>query len=101
MFLSSIQVRFRDVGVGLPLLLQIGVFAAPVVYSRSAVPSRFQPLYLLNPIASLIENFRRVVLHGSGPDVGALITSGAISLCCLFLAYGYFKATEATMADMI
>jgi lipopolysaccharide transport system permease protein len=101
MFLSSIQVRFRDVGVGLPLLLQIGVFAAPVVYSLSSVPSRFQRLYLLNPVASLIENFRRVVLHGSGPDVGALITSGAISLCCLFLAYGYFKATEATMADII
>ena len=101
MFLSSIQVRFRDVGVGLPLLLQVGVFAAPVVYPLSAVPSRFQRLYLLNPVASLIENFRRVVLHGSGPDVGVLITSGSISLCCLVLAYGYFKATEATMADMI
>lgn len=101
MLLSSIQVRFRDVGVGLPLLLQIGVFAVPVVYPFGSVPSRFQRLYLLNPVASLIENFRLVVLHGSGPDVGALIASGAISLSCLFLAYGYFKATEATMADMI
>jgi homopolymeric O-antigen transport system permease protein len=101
MFLSSIQVRFRDVGVGLPLLLQIGVLAAPVVYPLSSVSSRYQRLYLLNPVASLIENFRRVVLHGSGPDFGVLITSGAISLCCLVLAYGYFKATESTMADMI
>jgi lipopolysaccharide transport system permease protein len=101
MFLSSIQVRFRDVAVGLPLLLQIGVFTAPIVYPLSAVSLRLQWLYLLNPVASLIENFRRVVLHGSGPDVGVLITSSAISLCCLVLAYGYFKATEATMADMI
>ena len=101
LFLSSIQVRFRDVGVALPVVLQIGVFVTPVVYSLDSVPSRFQRLYLLNPVASLIENFRGVVLRGSAPDVSMLITSGAITLFCLVLAYGYFKATEATMSDVI
>jgi len=101
LFLSSIQARFRDVAAALPVILQIGVFATPVVYSIDSIPSRCQDLYLLNPLASLIENFRRVILRGSAPDVPMLISSGAITLCCLALAYGYFKATEATMADVI
>jgi lipopolysaccharide transport system permease protein len=101
LFLSSIQVRFRDVGAALPLVFQLGVFATPVVYPIDLVPARFQRLYLLNPVASLIENFRHVVLRGSAPDVPLLISSSTITLCCLALAYAYFKATEATMSDVI
>ncbi len=101
LFLSSVQVRFRDVGAALPVVLQIGVFATPAVYPLNSVPSRFQRLYLLNPVASVIENFRRSVLHGSAPSMSMLITSGAITVCCLVLAYAYFKATEATMSDAI
>ncbi len=100
-FLSSIQVRFRDVAAALPVALQIGVFATPVAYSVQSIPSRFQRLYLLNPVAGLIENFRRVVTHGSAPDIPLLITSGAITLGCLAVAYGYFRATESTMSDII
>jgi len=101
LFLSSVQVRFRDVGAALPVVLQIGVFAAPVVYPLNSVPARFQRLYLLNPLASVIENFRRSVLRGSAPSISMLITSAAITACCLVLAYAYFKATEATMSDTI
>ena len=101
LFLSSIQVRFRDVAAALPVILQIGVFVTPVAYSLDSIPSRFQSLYLLNPVASLIENFRRVVIHGLTPDVTMLLNSGAITLCCLVLGYAYFKATEATMSDVV
>jgi lipopolysaccharide transport system permease protein len=101
LFLSSVQVRFRDVAAALPIVLQIGVFATPVVYSLDSIPSRFQRLYLVNPVASLIENFRRVVIRGSAPDFPMLITSCTITLCCLALAYGYFKAKDSTMSDVI
>ena len=101
LFLSSIQVRFRDVAAALPVILQIGVFATPVAYSLNAVPARYQRLYLLNPVAGLIENFRRVVTHGMAPDIPMLVTSGTITLCCIALAYAYFKATESTMSDVI
>ncbi len=101
LILSSVQVRFRDVGAALPVVLQIGLFATPVIYPLNWVPSRYQRLYLMNPVACVIENFRRTVLRGSGPDVSMLITSAAITLCCLVLAYAYFKATEATMSDTI
>jgi lipopolysaccharide transport system permease protein len=101
LFLSSVQVRFRDVGFGAPLLFQIGMFATPIVYPLSAVPARFQRIYLLNPVASLVDAFRRVVLHGTPPDAALFATSAATTLLCLTLAYGYFKAVEATMADVI
>jgi len=101
LFLSSIQVRFRDAAAALPLILQIGVFLTPVVYPVDLIPARFQRLYLLNPVASLVENFRRVVAHGSPPDILMLITSGAITFCCLLFAYAYFKARESTMSDVI
>jgi len=101
LFLASIQIRLRDVGVALPVLLQIGVFVTPVPYPLQSIPPRLQTLYLLNPVASLIENFRRVVLHGSAPNVPMLVTSGTITLGCFILAYGYFKVREGTMADII
>jgi lipopolysaccharide transport system permease protein len=101
LFLASVQARFRDVAAALPVALQVGVFATPVAYSLEAIPLRFQRLYLLNPVASLVENFRRVVIHGSAPDVSMLVTSSVITACCLIAAYGYFKATESTMSDVI
>jgi lipopolysaccharide transport system permease protein len=101
LFLSSIQARFRDIAAALPVVLQVGVFATPVAYSLNSIPTRFQRLYLLNPIASLIENFRRVVTYRLAPDIPMLVTSGVITVCCLAVAYGYFKATESTMADVI
>ena len=99
--LSSVQSRFRDVGVALPLLLQVGMFAAPVVYSVNAVPVRYRRLFLLNPLAGLLDSFRRVLIHGLAPDMPMLITAGVITLCCLVAAYGYFKAAEGTMADTL
>lgn len=101
LFLSSVQVRFRDAAAALPVIMQIGVFLTPVVYPVDLIPARFQRLYLLNPVASLVESFRRVVTHGSAPDIHMLIASSAISTGCLIFAYGYFKATESTMSDVI
>jgi len=107
LFLSALQVRFRDVGVGLPLLLQIWMFATPVIYPLSAVmQSRklgdgFKFAYSLNPMVGIIENFRRVVLQGTAPDLRSLGLAVGVSLLLLPLTYAYFKRTEATMADFI
>jgi lipopolysaccharide transport system permease protein len=101
LFLSAVQVRFRDVGLAAPLIFQIGMFATPIVYPLAAVPARFQRIYLLNPVASLIDAFRESVLHGAPPDTAQFVASTVITLFSLILAYGYFKAVEATMADVI
>jgi lipopolysaccharide transport system permease protein len=101
LLLSSIQVKFRDIGVALPLVLQITMFATPVVYPLRSVPARFRLLYLSNPVASLIESFRRVVLLGKAPDLDLMMSASALSIVALVLAYVYFKTNEPTMADMI
>jgi lipopolysaccharide transport system permease protein len=96
-----IQVRFRDVGVAMPLLLQLWMFASPVVYPLSAVPQRWRGLYVLNPLVGVIENFRRAVLQGVEPDFQSLGVSAVVAAVLLPLAYLYFKRVEATMADII
>jgi lipopolysaccharide transport system permease protein len=98
---SAIHVRFRDVGLAMPFLLQIWMFATPVVYSLQSVPTRWRSLFLLDPAAVTIENFRRVVIGGQGPDLSALGIAAAIAVVCLAAAYAYFKSSEAAMADII
>lgn len=98
---SVIQVRFRDVGVAMPLLLQLWMFASPVVYPLSAVPAHLRGLYALNPMVGVIENFRRVMLQGTQPDFYSLGVSLLVAAVLLPVAYLYFKRVEATMADII
>ncbi|HYP26934.1 MAG TPA: ABC transporter permease [Blastocatellia bacterium] len=101
LFLSAMQVRFRDIGVAMPLLLQVWMFATPVAYPLSAVPDALRPFYLLNPMVGIIENFRRVVLHGGAPDGASLGVAAVTSVVLLSASYIYFKRVEATMADII
>ena len=99
--LSAVQVRFRDVGVAVPVALQILMFASPVLYPLAAVPARLRLVYELNPIAGIIEGLRTVVLHGRSPNLVALSVSALASITLLIFAYSYFKHVEATMADVI
>jgi lipopolysaccharide transport system permease protein len=101
LFLSAMQVRFRDIGVAMPLLLQLWMFTTPVVYPLSAVPERYRGLYVLNPLVGAIENFRRVVLQGVEPDFHSLAISAIVAAILLPLTFLYFKRVEATMADII
>jgi lipopolysaccharide transport system permease protein len=101
LFLSAVQVRFRDIGLAMPLVVQVWMFTVPVVYSLQAVPARYRTLYLLDPIAGLIESFRSVLIAGRPPDFAVLGSSALITLVCFFVGYAYFKASEATMADII
>lgn len=101
LFLSAMQVKFRDIGVAMPLLLQLWMFTTPVVYPLSAVPQRFRGLYALNPLVGVIENFRRVVLQGVEPDFHSLAISAIVAAILVPLTYLYFKRVEATMADVI
>ena len=98
--LSATQVRFRDIGVAVPLFLQLWLFATPVIYPLSSVPFRYKPLYMLNPMVGMIENFRNVLLRGTAPD-SSLFIATAISIPLLFVSYVYFKQIETTMADVI
>jgi ABC-type polysaccharide/polyol phosphate export permease len=98
---SAVQVRFRDIGHAMPLLVQLWMFASPVAYPLESVPERLRTLYLLNPMAGLIDSYRRVLLHGTLPDFGYLGVAASVSLVLVCLAYLLFKRAERTFADVI
>lgn len=99
--LSAAQVRWRDVGVAMPVLVQVWMFVSPVIYPLGVVPDSWRPLYLLNPMAGIINSFRDVLLRGQAPDPTPLLYAVVVTACALPLAYLAFKRTEATMADVI
>lgn len=101
LFFSALHGRYRDIGFGIGLLLQIWMFATPVVYPLSMVPERWRSLYMLNPMTSIVEGFRGVILQGTPPDFSALGLSVLISIVLLAAAYIFFRFTEATLADVI
>jgi len=98
---SILQVQFRDIGVAMPLLLQLWMFLTPVMYPLTAVPEQLTGFYMFNPTVGLIENFRRVVVQGVAPDFPSLGVATLVSVLLLPPAYIYFKRKEATMADVI
>jgi lipopolysaccharide transport system permease protein len=98
---SATHVRFRDVGMAMPIALQLLLFATPIAYPLTSVPRDASSLYLLNPMVGIVENFRRAVL-GTGPlHVESFLVSLVWALILLPLSYAYFKHVEATAADVV
>lgn len=98
---SGIMVYLRDVRHGLPLLLQLGLFATPVAYGIEAVPRSARTVYAaLNPLAGVIESYRSTVLLGE-PPVWKLLVPGAVTATIILLiGYAMFKRMEAGFADV-
>src|SRR5262245_38836488 len=98
--LAAVQVRLRDVGVGLPVVLQLWMFASPVLYPLAVVPAAWRTAFTLNPMTGFVEGFRRAVLNMPF-DVYSFAVAAAITVVFLPLAYVVFKHAEATMADVV
>ena len=100
-WLSAINVKYRDVASVVPLLTQLWMFSSPVLYPSSIVPERFQTVYALNPMAGVIEGFRWALLGKESPNWHMVI----ISMCVvgIFLIAGviFFKQVERAFADII
>ncbi len=101
LIVSAAQVRWRDVGVAMPVFVQILMFVSPVIYPLGLVPEAWRPWYLLNPMAGIIDAFRDVLLRAQFPDLLPLAYSAGVTACALPLAYMVFKRAEATMADIV
>ena len=102
LLLSGLTVLYRDIRFTVPLVVQVWMFATPVLYPLSAVPEQLRTVYLaLNPMAAIIDGYRRALLQGQPPDLGHLALAAAISLVLLLLAYRCFKRLERQFADII
>lgn len=101
LWLSALNVKYRDIGHLIPFLLQIWMYASPVVYPVSLVPERWRPLYGLNPMVTVVEGFRWSLLATPPPDATLAFISSIAMLATLAGGVLYFKATERTFADVI
>lgn len=97
---AAINARYRDVRYAIPFLIQLWLFASPVVYASSILPERFQVIYGINPMAGVIEGFRWALL-GTGSPGYMLIVSIAIVIVFLVSGAYYFRRMEKTFADLI
>ena len=101
LWFAALNVKYRDIGYGIPLLVQLWMYASPVAYPVSLVPEKWRWLYKLNPMTGVIEGFRWALLGKESPDFGALGISAAVVLALLVGGTVYFKRTERTMVDVI
>lgn len=98
---SALNVFYRDIRFVVPLVTQIWMYATPIIYAVSSVPEKLQPFYMLNPMAPIIDGYRKLILSGEMPDVGYLGMAALVSLVLCFGGYWYFKRVEMEFADLI
>ena len=101
LWLSAINVQYRDVGYALPFITQFWLFITPVAYSSTVISGKWQLIYALNPMAGVVNGFRWALLGaGSGPDLLVAISAG-IAVLILITGLIYFRNMERTFADTI
>jgi lipopolysaccharide transport system permease protein len=100
LWLSALNVKYRDVRYVIPFLVQLWLFATPVAYSSSIVPAAWRPLYDLNPMVGVVEGFRWALL-GTGHLDPMFGVSAVVAVVVLLGGLVYFRRTERTFADVV
>jgi len=101
LILSVWNVRYRDVRQGLPFVIQVWMYASPIVYPLSIVPEKWKTFYMMNPMVGIIDGYRAIILRGEALDFRILLPAISLALIGLPLAYIYFKKSERKFADII
>jgi len=99
--LAAINARWRDVQHTIPFMLQIGLFATPVIYQNSFVPARWRWLMALNPLAGLIEGFRSAVLGIPISTPWLVQVSLVISAVMTIVGVWLFRRSESNIVDLV
>lgn len=101
LLVSAVVVYLRDLRHALPIVLQLGLFATPVAYGTEVVPASVRAAYAaVNPLAPVIEGYRRAVLLGLSPDWGLLWPGALSAAAVLVVGYVLFKRLEVGLADV-
>ncbi|MEX2293215.1 MAG: ABC transporter permease [Acidimicrobiales bacterium] len=100
-WLSALNVTYRDVRYAVPFLLQLWLFATPVVYPSSLVPERWRPVFGLNPMAGVVEGFRWCLLRQAPPNWCVMAVSLAATTTLLMAGLYNFRRVEHRFADVI
>jgi lipopolysaccharide transport system permease protein len=99
LWVSALNLQYRDFQYIVPFLVQIWMYATPIIYPASRIPEKWQWLYNLNPMVGVVGSFRRILLNDNTTE----ISWASIVLALLLLVSGiiYFRQTERIFADVI
>jgi lipopolysaccharide transport system permease protein len=101
LWLSALDVKYRDVKHILPFLVQVWMYASPIIYPVTMVPRTLRPVYGLNPMVGAVEGFRWALTGHGEPPVLLAVISGIVGLLLLGSGVMFFRRVERTFADMI
>jgi lipopolysaccharide transport system permease protein len=101
LWLTAINVKYRDVAHLVPFLVQMWMWLTPIAYPSSLVPARWQPVYGLNPMTGVVEGVRWALFGTTAPDWRMMSVSFAMVVVLLVSGLYYFRRTESTFADVI
>lgn len=102
LFLTALNVEYRDFRYIVPFIVQFGLFISPVAFTTANVPERWRTLYAFNPLVGIIDGFRWCILGGNLPlDTSAVAISVVVTVTFLVLGVWYFRRVERSFADVI
>jgi len=101
MLTAALNIKYRDVGIALPMLIQLWMFTSPVLYDVSLVPSRWQRIYALNPLVGILQNFRASLFGGIPFDWLALAIAVFITFSLLVYSAYAFRRADKSFADLV
>lgn len=102
LWITSLNVKYRDFRYVIPFIVQFGLYVSPVGFSSNVVPEQWRLLYSLNPVVGVIDGFRWCILRGQGElYVPSLIASIAVTAFFLWFGIRHFRRSERSFADLI
>jgi lipopolysaccharide transport system permease protein len=101
LWLSALNVRYRDVHLAVPFVIMVGLFVSPITYPFHLVPAGLRPIYALNPLVGVLETYRWMLFPSAAWPGALVLIPIAISTLLLVSGAIYFQRTEHTFADVI
>jgi lipopolysaccharide transport system permease protein len=101
LWLSAMNVLYRDIGYVIPFLTQLWFYLTPIVYPTSKIPGGWQLVYAMNPLVGVVEGFRWALLDTSNAPGPMILVSSVIAILVLVSGMFYFRRMERTFADMV
>jgi lipopolysaccharide transport system permease protein len=101
MILAALTVRYRDVKYATPFMIQLGLFATPIIYPASAIPDQYRKFLALNPLTGIIEAFRASLMPSREMQWGLLGMSVLITFIIVTIGMVYFRKAEESFADLV
>jgi len=98
-FIAPLHVRFRDTQYLLGIILLLGFYLSPIFYEASVIPQQYQLLYRLNPMVTLIEAYRSILMQGKYPGILNLLLLSLVSIALLWIGYAVFRRARSQFAE--